>query len=664
MYAESYARAHKLLSGRAGGIALAHALGVVHSLLILLLLTIAGLLASLLASQGESRVPSSRTSEVPRWVAARESGADRGAVIYGDTGLYSVVAGDAHSRNWFHYAGSRFVGGLLNVIPTLRNNVGSLASLLAGGLGVLLATSLVASARRSLTADLACDASTALRRQIHRQTYRLGQSALPTEGTGPILNLLTREVNDVRDGLFAEFNDAYRLPVLAAGLLLYALCLSWVLTLFLIALGILVYLTARVIHSDTTAVANLAARDAAVQLTLLHEDVGLLRTVRVYGMEGVDRQRFDEHLEGYRDADARRLKTEGQLSPTSWLLFGAAVALAVGLLGFNVVAVQRVAPASALVLTAALAGLTYPILSWVAFRKTTRQASRSAASIFEFLERKTELHQQGGAHFLPPMRDRISLEDVTLESRPMVSTGPGRVVLSGVSVEFPAGTRTAIMSLDEDAKHALVCLIPRLIDPKSGRVRIDGHDLRDVTLESIRAQVATVLQADLVFTDTVLMNISLGDPSYPMPRVLEAAKLAHAHHFVQDLPHGYDTVIGPLGHYLTVDQQYRIALARAALHDPSIVIIEEPAVGLDEDMKHLFDDTLARLSQGRTLIILPHRLSTIRSCQQVIVLHGGRVEIVGNPRQLQHDSKLFRHMQYLEFNQFATGEIEVGQMTG
>ena len=147
-------------------------------------------------------------------------------------------------------------------------------------------------------------------------------------------------------------------------------------------------------------------------------------------------------------------------------------------------------------------------------------------------------------------------------------------------------------------------------------------------------------------------------------RIVEAAKVAHAHHFIQDLPHGYDTVIGPLGHYLKPDEQYRIALARAYLHDPSIVIIEEPLSPLDEDVKHFVDDTVSRIAQGRTLIMLPHRLSTIRSCQQVIVLHNGRVEVIGNPRQLESDSKLFRHLQYLEFNQFATGEMEAGQMQG
>ena len=169
-----------------------------------------------------------------------------------------------------------------------------------------------------------------------------------------------------------------------------------------------------------------------------------------------------------------------------------------------------------------------------------------------------------------------------------------------------------------------------------------------------------MLQADLVFTDSVLVNIGMGDPFNGLPRVIEAAKLAHAHHFIQDLPHGYDTIIGPLGHYLKPDEQFRIALARAYLHDPSIVIVEEPAGVRWTRTRHLLDDTLARLAVGRTLIVLPHRLSTIRSCDQVIVLHNGRVEDIGPPAHLQTESKLFRHLIYMEFNEYATGELEAG----
>ena len=664
MHADGYDRARKLLSERRGAVVMARVLGVVHSVLVVALLVALGLLAGLLASQGVARYPADRVRiDLDPWVVSRVTGIDQTDAVFDDTGLLPIVTGNIRSSNPVHSVGAGLILRLLKLRP-LQNNVGALATLLAGSLALLLVLCLVAQFRRGVIADIACDTATSLRRQIHRQMYRLGQSSLPTEGTGPVVNLITREVNDVRDGLFAEFLFGYRMPVLAAGLLLTSLCLSWILTIFLAALGVLIWLTARVITRDARLASDAAMRDAAVQLTLLHEDVGLLRTVRVYGMENVDKQRFDEHLERFRAADALRLKTEARLTPTTWLLYGASVGLALGLLGYSVVAARRIAPASALVISAALAGLIYPGLTWLRTRKAIRQANRSAGAIFDFLERKPELHQQGGAQFLPPTKDRIALENVTLESRPTLDVGSGRTLLEGVSVEFLAGSRTAVMSLDEDAKLALACLIPRLIDPKVGRVRIDGHDLRDVTLESIRAQVATVLQADLVFTDSVIMNIGLGDPSYTNTRITEAAKVAHAHNFIQDLPHGYDTVVGPLGHYLKPDEQYRLALARAFLHDPSIVIVEEPNLALDEDVKHLIDDTIARLSHGRTMILLPHRLSTIRSCERIILLHNGRVETIGDPRQLQTDSKLFRHIQYLEFNQFATGEIEAGQMNG
>jgi len=168
-----------------------------------------------------------------------------------------------------------------------------------------------------------------------------------------------------------------------------------------------------------------------------------------------------------------------------------------GLLGYNVVVTGQISIATMLILFVALTGLAYPITEWLRLQKAMRQANRSAVGIFEFLERKPELHQQVGARFLNPLKEQIALESVTLESR------SGRILLDGASVEIPAGARTALLGFEDDSRLALACLIPRLIDPKSGRVLIDGQDLREATLDSIRAQVATVLQADLVFTDSV-----------------------------------------------------------------------------------------------------------------------------------------------------------------
>ena len=288
-------------------------------------------------------------------------------------------------------------------------------------------------------------------------------------------------------------------------------------------------------------------RDAAVQLCLLHEDLGLLRTVRVFGMENIDKQRFDEHLERFREADVRRIKTEGRLNPTTGLLYGVATVA-----GDRPARLQRAGRRSGSrrprrwCWRRRWSGLVHPIAG-VARRCAgpIRQANRSARAIFEFLERQARAAAaRRGASSCRRSATGSRFENVTLESR------SGRTLLDGVSAEIPAGSRTAIMSLDEDAKLALVCLIPRLIDPKVGRVRIDGQDLRDVTLESIRAQVATVLQADLVFTDSVAMNIGLGDPSYraapdhrgrqgrPRPQLHPgpAPRLRHDHRPARPLP--------------------------------------------------------------------------------------------------------------------------------
>ena len=668
MQADAYGRARQLLSSRREYV-IARVLGFIQSLLLVALLGLVALFVALLSSRGETRFPDSKLDLLPVWVVNRATGVDQpranGAnpparppqyLLFDDTGIFPLIADNLESKNPVHRAGASILGWATRSFPALQYNRSALTTLFALGSVCIVLIALVALWRRRVVATIATDVSTALRRQIHRQMYRLGQSSLPREGTGPVINLWTREVNDIRDGLIADVDLTPRIHVLAVGLLVIALLVSPLLTIFLASLGLLVWLTARVLNRDSQQATETALRDASVQLCLLHEDLGLLRTVRTFGVQEYDRQRFDEHLDRYLEADRRRIITSSPINPSTGLLYGAALTIAMGLLGYNVVVNDQISIATMLILLVSLAGLAYPISEWLRLRKSTRQANRSSRAVFEFLERRPELHQNVGAHFLNALKEQISLENVELESR------SGRRLLEGLSVEIPANSRTAIMGPDEDAKLALVCLIPRLIDPRAGRVLIDGHDLRDVTFDSVRAQIATVLQADLAFTDSVMVNIGLGDPMNTLPRVIEAAKLAHAHHFIQDLPHGYDTTIGPLGHYLKPDEQFRIALARAYLHDPSILIVEEPNAPIDDDTKHFIDDTLSRLSIGRTLIILPHRLATVRSCDHVIVLQNGHVEDAGSPLQLQSESKLFRHLLYTEFNEFATGEIEAGQI--
>jgi len=532
---------------------------------------------------------------------------------------------------------------------------GALAILLAMEIGVIGLIVLIEVIRRRAVARRAARLGATMRRLIHRHIYRLGLSALPTQGIDPVLGLFREQVDAYRRGYQSVLNGLWRWPALVVVLVLLTLLLAWEVALFLISLGGLIGLATKSLKARSEHIAEAARRDAELQAGLLQEDLGQVRTVRVYGMEAIDNERFDEHLERHWDADERRLRAEGSALPGLLLMIGVAGALGAGLIAHQRLT-GRIEDALVGLIPLIFGLVAQPILRIIDVRRLKRRGTRAAEAIERFLERRPELLQRPDARFLPPLKNRISVENVTVEGT------NGRNLLEGISLEIPAGAKTAFMGRDEESKQALVCLIPRLLDPKIGRVRADGFDLKSVTLESLRAQIAIIFQSDLIFNDSVKTNIGLGDPSFNLPRIIEAAKAMHAHHVIQDLPAGYDTFVGSLGHYLRIDEQYRIALARAFLHDPSIVVIEEPHTQLDETIKPLIDDAVRRLCQGRTAIFLAHRLSTIRTCDRVVVLHNGRIEAEGTAKELQSESKIFRHLQYLEFNQFASGEIEAGQM--
>ena len=244
--------------------------------------------------------------------------------------------------------------------------------MIASALALAVAISGVAQARRLAIATASHEVAVALRRQIHRQMYRLGESSLPGDGTGPILSLFTREVNDVRDGVIADLSSIPQVPVLFAGLLLFALGISWSASVALVTLGVLLAVSLRVLNRSSDLASVVATREAALQLCLLQEDFGLIRTVRVHGMENVDKQRFDHHLEAYGEAEIRRMIHEPKVSPTAALVMAVAVILAAGFLAANVILVG-LSPASALLMALAIVAMIRPALDWFAYRRAISQ---------------------------------------------------------------------------------------------------------------------------------------------------------------------------------------------------------------------------------------------------------------------------------------------------
>ena len=195
-------------------------------------------------------------------------------------------------------------------------------------------------------------------------------------------------------------------------------------------------------------------------------------------------------------------------------------------------------------------------------------------------------------------------------------------------------------------------MLPRFIEPQGGRVLFDSEDINWGTLESLRAETIYVGGSDPFFTGTVLENITCGQTEYALPDATEAAKMVHAHKFITALPNGYETMIGEHGETLTAGQGFLLGLARAAIRNPAVLIIEEPLTRLDEDTKALLDDAYNRLLPNRTVLFLPSRLSTVRRCSQVVFIQDGRAEAIGPHADLLQKSDHYRHWEYVTFNAF------------
>jgi ATP-binding cassette subfamily B protein len=521
-------------------------------------------------------------------------------------------------------------------------------------LGLFIAALVIAMVRLGLLflsnylgAVTVLEAVTRLRRAIYMHTTRLGTLAFKALGPSEAVSISTRHLEAVHDGLYQWLTVYFREPVKFGLLIAFTFVIDFWLAVAILLIATLVWLIGGQIAAYFRGRGRIAEARSADQLVLIQESLMLMRLIKIYLMEAFNQKRLERQLSGYARAQLLRYRGEAIYRPVFFFL-GLLAALVLLFVAGYVILSGQLGVSGCLVLAAAVISIYWPILSFLEARRIVRRSRQSAKVLFGFLDRQGGVGQAIEAEIVPALADAIQFDKVSLKE-----PGTGRKLLTNVSLTIRAGEKVAIVGPDEREKHALVYLLPRFLDPSHGEIRFDGKNLRWVTLDSLRIQIAMVLQHNLVFNDTIVNNIGCGDPMFNLQRITDAAKLAHAHQFISKLPQGYETSIGDLGHPLTLGEKFRIALARAILRDPAILVIEEPHAPLDDDTKGMVDDTLQRTLPGRTVIFLPHRLTTIRSCDQVFLLYEGMVEATGVHRDLLNDSELYRHLQYMEFNEYA-----------
>lgn len=542
-----------------------------------------------------------------------------------------------------------FIASLARRFEVLQQTDSALFYLISVGLLFGLIQSALLAHVRTLAARSSLHAASLLRESLHRHALRTGISDLASTHTASLIHLFTEEVERIRlaieDWIVAVFHYPLRLALLTAILLTINWRVAFECAVPLIGCWYLIRRENR--HSGRNE--RLNADRARQELDLLAEAIRCCRLIRGYQMEEFERVRFNRHLERYQK---RLADVEQRRSKTQWLarmLSLAAFAIVLFLVGAHMLqprlAPEHVSLAEAILLLSCFALGYHPVQSLAALRHQWAEANRSADRVYKYLNSIPEVGQAVGAKFLEPVQKLIEFENVHWKA------GDQRI-LNGLNLKLPAGGSSAIIAFDPVEADTLVALLPRFIEPHDGKIKFDDEDTAWVTLESLRAEVVVVSGEESFFTGTVLENLSGGESQYSLSAVTEAAKKAHAHNFIQKLSQGYETALGQHGEQLDATQSFRLALARATLRNPAVMIIHEPTSDMSEDEKSLLDDACHRVAQDRTMVYRPSRLSTLKRTDRIVLLNRGRVEVVGTHEVLVQSSDLYRHWEYLHFNEF------------
>ena len=570
-----------------------------------------------------------------------------GRLVYASRGLLPTVW---RFRNSFF--GPALAAAYRRLTP-LRNDKQALMTLVTLAALLGLVRSMFESRARILLIRTGQEAASRLRRNIHRQTLRLGPSDLEGRASEQAMHLFTTEVDSVSEGVSLWAVRIGRDPLRLVLLIGMAIAVDWALALVcLVPIAGCWYLAQRE-ALRIEQVRQLSEANAGRELRLLAEGLDKTRLVRGFGMEAFEQQQFQKYLDRFQE------NISGGLSAKAWsrrairMLVAGCTAYVLAYVGLNILLppmagtwFPQIAFSSGLLMLAALVAAWFPLQSLARLDRDRETANHAAIQIQNYLNQIPEVGQAVGAKFLQPLSKMISFEGVGYV------TPAKRQVLEGLKLKIPAGRQVSIVASDPIESLAIAYLLPRFIEPQAGRILIDGEDIAWVTLESLRAEVVFVGGKDPFLTGSVRDNISGGNSNFSLQDVTEAAKIAHAHNFIQKLSQGYETVIGEHGEQLDAGQSFRLGLARAILRKPALLIIAEPADTLDDDTKTMLDDVYSRIAPNRTVIFLPQRISTLKRSEEILFIHKGRLAAIGPHGRLVQSSPLYRHWEYLHFNEF------------
>lgn len=499
---------------------------------------------------------------------------------------------------------------------------------------------------------------TDIRNDLYNSVLRRSTAFFQRHTTGTLISTLINDVERIQSAMTTVLSDflqqLFTLIVLIGVVIVVGGHMAWVLLLFI---PVIVISTRKVGRSVRTTTRRGQDKLAEIQ-NIVQETISGNGIVKAFGMELWEMNRFRRAADKLLTANMRSVAVQSISSPLMDALGSVAIALVL-MLGRDRILHGGATVGSFIAFLAAVIALYDPVRKMPTYYNSFQQAVGASEEIFRFIDEQDEVRERKKAIALKGFGGLIEFRDVRFGYE---RDGKAKEVLHGISLTVRRGEVVALVGPSGAGKSTLVNLLPRFFDVTGGAILLDDHDVRDLTIASLRAQIGKVTQETVLFNDTVRNNIAYGRPDVPMERIEAAAKAALAHDFILRMSDGYDTMIGERGARLSGGERQRLAIARAILKDAPILILDEATSALDTESEVAVQAALANLMQGRTVLVIAHRLSTVRRADRIAVIEHGSVTELGSHDELLELGGMYSRLYKLQFGQDDLLEADLGEV--